>query len=105
MLSDSKTAGSIIDLREAVELTANYRAEKPNGIKAHMIDATLIRQVLEQEGCVAVRIYNGYDKAQSKVCPIIVGVSVDDKDMTEGIILEKMISNPPFGPNTSVLQE
>lgn len=105
MLSEGKTVGAIIDLKEAIELTANYRAEKPNGVKAHLIDASLVRQVLEQDGCVGIRIYNGYDKTTNSVCPVIVGVSVDDKDMTEGIILDRMRSNPPFGSNSSVLQE
>lgn len=104
MLSEGKTAGSIIDLKEAIELTANFRSENPNGIKAHLIDASLVRKVLDQEGCINLRIYNGYDKIEQKICPIIIGVNKYDEDMTEGIILDHMYKCPPNGAG-SVLQE
>jgi hypothetical protein len=104
MLSEGKTAGAIIELKEAIELTANYRVEVPNGIKAHLIDASLVQQVLDQVGCVGIRIYNGYDKAQGKVCPVIVGVSAADEDMTAGIILDHMVKSPPHLIN-SVLND
>lgn len=104
MLNESKSAGAIIELKEAIELTTNYRVEEPNGIKAYLIDASLIKQVLDQAGCVGIRFYNGYNTAQGTVCPLIVGVTSNDEDMTEGIILDRMRQNPPFEGINSLLQ-
>jgi hypothetical protein len=94
MLKNEK-AGAIIDLKEAVALTTDYRTENPTGVKAFLIDADLVRQVLDQEGCVGIRIYNGFDKKEDKPSPVIVGVSVNNEDMTAGIMLDRMALCPP----------
>lgn len=104
MLENEK-AGAIINLEEAVKLTRDYRAENPTGIKAFLFDGDLVRQVLEQEGCVSIRIYNGFDKSGDKPSPVIVGVTADNEDMTAGIILDRAYRCPPHGSVNSVLQD
>lgn len=102
MLQNEK-AGAIISLEEAVKLTTDYRTEYPNGIKAFIIDADLVRQVLDQEGCVNIRIYNGFDVTENKPSPVIVGVNADNEDMTAGILLDRMYCCPPRRAVNSVL--
>lgn len=102
MLENEK-AGAIISLEEAVKLTRDYRAENPTGIKAFLIDGDLVRQVLEQEGCVRIRIYNGFDKTEDKPSPVIVGVTADNEDMTAGIILDRAYLCPPHVARNSAL--
>ena len=104
MLKNEK-AGAIIDLQEAIKLTTAFRTDNPTGVKAFLIDANLVRKVLDQEGCVGIRIYNGYDKISNQPSPVIVGVTVDNEDMTAGIMLDRAYCCPPHHPQNSVLQE
>lgn len=100
----AKIEGEIITLAEAVELTTNYRAAVPNGTKSYTVNANLVRQVLDQQGCVDVRIYNGYNTTDNSICLILIGVGANDQDLTGGIILDHMAKCPPRHTN-SVLEQ
>jgi len=102
MLENEKP-GAIISLEEGVLLTSAYRAENPEGIKAFLIDGDLVRQVLDQEGCVSIRIYNGIDKKDGKPSPVIVGVTADNEDMTAGLLLDRAYCCPPHVARNSAL--
>jgi hypothetical protein len=104
-MSQNEKPGAIISLEEAVQLTTDYRAENPNGIKSFTIDGDLVRQVLDQEGCVSIRIYNGFDVVEGHLSPVIVGVNAENEDMTAGILLDKAYCCPPRRVPSSVLQD
>jgi hypothetical protein len=102
-MSLQKTAGAIIELKEAKELIKNYKDKNPDKVKAYLVFADLVRQVLDQEGCDGIRIYNGYDVDAGTPNRVLVGVNDKNEDMSEGIILERFYQCPPHvAANTSL---
>lgn len=93
--------GEIVSLDEAKAMTAAYRAAHPNEVKAQLYDKGLIEQVLNQQGCVGIRIYHGIDNGN--LCSVIVGVDAQEEDMHNGIILEKGTLCPPKCSTRSLL--
>lgn len=87
--------GKEVTLAEASAWTANYRETIPMGdTLAHFVGKNQLMKILNQPGCVGVRHYYGIDEVGAKVL-IAVGVTSDENDMTEGIIIERMIACPP----------
>lgn len=87
-MSSQEKNGAIITLSEANELIANFNTNYPNGVKANLIDADLVKQLLNQKDCVGIRIYNGYNNEEKRITPIFFGVDNNNQDITE-IILDK----------------
>lgn len=87
--------GEFISLSEASEMTARYREANPNAVKAHYIGKELIQEILDQQGCVGIRIYYGLDD-NNRLQPIIVGVGSDEDDLYEGKIADRMYPCPSF---------
>lgn len=79
-----------ITLAEAVSYTSEYRKLYPNAIKAYLADNEKVQRIMNQEGCIGIRIYNGYSAQEGRTNMVIVGVDADRKDMTNGLILEKL---------------
>ena len=80
----------IINLAEAVSLTnAFQKSAIGNGqtISA-IIEKELIEQILNQEGCCGINIYNALNE-EGKITFVLVGYDKDKKDMVEGVILDK----------------
>lgn len=86
--------GAVISLDEAEMLTGGYQNNFPTEPKAYFIGAERLKQVLEQENCIGVRIYNGYDEAEGKKNLVLVGVNITTEDMTGGVILDKLAQCP-----------
>ncbi len=81
------TEGESIELALASTWTANFREEFPEGIKAHFFGREIINQILEQEGCMGIRIFNALDdEGNAKL--IIVGADQEESDQTNGILAE-----------------
>jgi len=89
-------------LDTAAEWTANYRNANPGAVKAHFIGRDLLNKMLEQDGCMGLRIYYALDEKGDKQL-IIVGADQDENDLYNGIIAEKTIKCPPFCPKGSPL--
>ena len=49
--------GAEIGIRQAAEWTANYRDRYPGETISYFFGQNLIRSILEQEGCVGLRVY------------------------------------------------
>lgn len=49
--------GAPIDLKTAIEWTGNYRRMRPNERISHFFGRVHLQQLLEQEGCMGIRIY------------------------------------------------
>jgi hypothetical protein len=87
--------GKEVTLAEASAWTENYRATITKGdTLAHFVGKDQLMKILDQAECVGVRHYYGIDEDGAKVL-IAVGVTSDENDMTEGIIIERMIACPP----------
>ena len=91
-------------LDTAAEWTANYRNANPGAVKAHFIGRDLINKMLEQDGCMGLRIYYALDENGNKQL-IIVGADQEENDLYNGIIAEKLIKCPPNCPKDSPLNE
>lgn len=69
--------------------------------KAMVYGKDKIQDILDQQGCVGIRIYNGL--AQSKRVMVLVGIDSNGDDMTSGNILETGFPCPAYcAPNTSI---
>ena|SRR6476661_1260077 len=102
-----------ITLDYAVYLTTNYRTYIEDVFassclaseilaNAETFDAIEVRELLSQPDTVKLRIYYGMEK-DKKVVAVLVGVDSNDRDMTEGIILQDAARCPPMCPPASVL--
>ena len=90
---DQNTGGPIT-VEEGQELVRNFSSKFPNQIKALYISAENVRMLLEQDGCIGMRIYNGYDNKEGRINNFLVGVDANDNDMTE-IVMDRMAACPP----------
>lgn len=87
-------AGTVITLNEAKQYTQNFQVLLPGETKAYYVGANKVKQILEQENCIGVRMYNGYDTVQQVKNLVLVGVDNTGKDMTAGVIVEKLLPCP-----------
>jgi hypothetical protein len=88
--------GSEVTLAEASGWTANYRRTIPSGeIVGQFVGKNKLMKILNQRGCMGVRLYYGIGDDGKKNL-IAVGAGSDENDMTEGVILEKFFPCPPI---------
>jgi hypothetical protein len=86
---DENTGGEIT-LAEAQKYVSAFRTKYPNEVKAFFIGKTCVKKILDQKDCIGVRIYNGYDSDADRLNLVMVGVDDQGKDMTNGVIMDKM---------------
>lgn len=79
------TEGGPITLAAAAAMTACYRKLHPNETEAHFFGKNNINALLNQTGCVGVRVYYG-DKPEGGKELILVGVDANENDMLELIM-------------------
>lgn len=96
-------AGAVVTLDEAQKLVKAFQAQFPNEIKSSLIDTVLVSRLLSQADCVGLRIYNGYDLVAKRMSPVLVGVNSKKEDMTDGILLDRMVPCPSDCPTSSKL--
>lgn len=95
--------GSVVTLAEASGWTANYRKTIPAGeIIAQFVGKNQLMKILNQKGCMGVRVYYGIGDDGKKNL-IFVGATADENDMVDGIIVEKVIACPPRCPQKNSL--
>ncbi|WCM41304.1 hypothetical protein MG290_10080 [Flavobacterium sp. CBA20B-1] len=99
----NSNASKVITLEEAIAFTHAYQTLYPNEIKAYFAGSNKIESILSQENCIGIRIYNGYNTAKNTTNLVLVGVNALGEDMTNGIILENLVSCPQHCSSTSVL--
>lgn len=92
-----------INLEEAAKLTANYR-ESP-GAESFLggyFSKNAILNILNQQSCVGLRIYNAKTYA-GKPTFVLVGVNSSGDDLTGGELAEFVSACPPYCPVASEL--
>ena len=88
--------GKVVSLEEAAVWTAAYRKTIPTGSTiAHFIGENKLNLILEQKDCVGVRIYYGLDEDGNQNL-VFVGADKDENDLVNGVIVEYVLSCPPF---------
>lgn len=89
-------SGDIITLDEAKQLTHSFQKRYPNEKKAFFVGKDKLQKILEQDGCIGFRIYNGYNDEESESNRVLVGVDEKGNDMIDGLILDRVIPCPPY---------
>lgn len=93
-----------ITLAEAITMTHAYQnsPQFAGQTKAGLISATAVQDLLNQPGCMGVRIYFALN-ANDNLTLVLVGTDTNEKDMTTGVILDKLKDCPPNCDFDSVL--
>ncbi|EJF08103.1 MULTISPECIES: hypothetical protein [Pontibacter] len=86
--------GGPIDRAQAKRWTAKYRSSGRGKTNSHLFGADTVRKLLEQEGCVGMRIYYALDDNGEQQL-LLVGTDEEGSDMTEGLILDLSSPCPP----------
>ena len=97
------TSGEFITLEEAKTFVFDFRKKYPDALKGYFAGCEKIGAILAQEGCIGLRMYNGYDCVEDKTNLVIVGVNTAERDMTDGLILEKAVPCPGECDTSSAL--
>lgn len=69
-----------IDLKEAVELTARWRKNHPDGFKCARFERGAFDRLLDQPGAVGIKIYMG-EKKDGAWTFVMVAVDKENRDM------------------------
>lgn len=76
------TEGGQITLSEGANLTSKYRDDNPGETIAHFFGKDILKQILNQEGCMGIRMYYGVsDKGEKEL--VIVGTDGSEDDMLD----------------------
>lgn len=102
-MKNNEKAGEVISLDEAINFTHSYQNENPDAIKAFLVDVNQLNLITQQDGCVQIRIYKGYDTTTKTNNLVLVGVNEQGDDMTDGVILERLLPCPPRCSSVKVL--
>lgn len=102
-MSINSTSGEIITLTEAKNYTRSFQDLNPNQIKAFYVGKEKLLQILSQPDCIGIRIFNGHDTNEGVDNRVLIGVDSNTDEMSEGIILEKLVPCPSFCSANSVL--
>lgn len=95
--------GKVITLSEASDWTAAYRATISQGdTLAHFFGRDNLEAILDQEGCMGIRIYYAIDEPSSQAL-VLVGADAAENDMENGVIVDKSVKCPPMCGNGSKL--
>lgn len=90
------TEASVVTLQEASEWTANFRATvQPGAVIGHFFGKDVLQRILEQEGCMGIRMYYGIDEDTNLPNLVLVGADANENDMENGVISEKSVCCPP----------
>jgi hypothetical protein len=91
----NQNSGEVISLGEAQELIRAFQTNYPNDKKAFFVGSNHYQAILDQEGCIGVRIYNAYDEVNQTKTVVLIGVDDKDNDMKTGIIVDRAVICPP----------
>lgn len=91
-MSFNGNEGEPISLEQGAELTARYRANHPESIKAGAVGRTHVEALLNQSDCRGIRIYLG-ESAEGKTEFVLVGVDSNGNDILD-LIVDKLFPCP-----------
>lgn len=98
-----QNSSEVVSLTEAQSYTHAFQNQNSDAIKAYFAGTNKIKLILEQEGCIGIRFYNGYDVESGKTNLVLVGVNEAGEDMELDTILERLIPCPPICAHKSSL--
>ncbi len=89
------TEGGEIELQTASEWTENYRKKFPRETKGHFFGKDIINDILDQTGCMGIRIYHALDDSDNKQL-ILAGAKANEDDMDSGVLADASTPCPPI---------
>lgn len=98
-----KNSSEVITLEQAVKYTHSFQEKNPDAIKSFFAGSDKLKLILDQEDCIGIRIYNGYNTEENRMNRVLVGVDKSGEDMTNGVILEELTPCPNVCPKSSDL--
>ncbi|KUF46474.1 hypothetical protein AS361_04890 [Myroides marinus] len=96
-------SGEVITLEEAIKYTSLFQKQNPNAINSYFIGIEKLQELLKQNNCIGMRIYPGINNQTEQSNLVLIGVDKNGVDISEGVILEELITCPPLCPNESSL--
>jgi hypothetical protein len=90
----NENSGGTISLELAIKYIKAFRENFPDETRCSFIGAINVKLILEQKGCIGIRIYNGYDIIEKTEKLVLVGVDSDGCDITDGVIMDRLIPCP-----------
>lgn len=92
------TEGALFELAKATAWTANYRNTAQadgNGdiVKAHFYGREVLLKLLDQEGCMGIRVYYALDEQGQKQL-VLVGADANGNDI-EDMVIDHSVPCPP----------
>jgi hypothetical protein len=85
-----------ITLATASAMTKNYRdTVSATATIAHYFGKSDLQDLLNQQGCVGMRIYYGID-GDGKKQLVLVGVDSSENDLYNGILLDRSVTCPDY---------
>ncbi len=90
-----QNSGAEITLSEAQAHIKEFQMKNPDEVKSFFIGSNHIKSILDQEGCIGLRIYNGINLESSRMNQVLIGVNELGNDIKEGVIVNKAIICPP----------
>lgn len=104
-MSFTGNEGGYISLSAAATLTANYRSGQMDPVLGHFLGATKLQELLDQTGCVGLRIYYGVDSETGSKEIVVVGVDENENDIlgANPLILDQSMPCPPYCGNSNDL--
>lgn len=79
------TEGAAISLSVASAMTARYRQNNPNQIKAHFFGKEILAEILSQHNCVGIRMYYGINENGDREL-VLVGVDQGQNDILDLVV-------------------
>lgn len=87
--------GAYISLTQGTTWTGTYRSANPTAVKAHFYGKNKLVEMLNQTGCVGLRMYRAIDDTGAAQL-VLVGVTASGADITSGLILDRSLLCPPY---------
>lgn len=93
-MSFNGNEGEPISLEQGAELTARYRANHPESIRARAVGRTHIEALLNQSDCRGIRIYLG-ESTDGTTEFVLVGVDSNGNDILD-LVIDRSAPCPVF---------
>jgi len=100
-MSFNGTEGGSISLTTGAALTAEYRKQNPGETKGHFFGKDILHDLLNQQGCMGIRMYYGLDEDGNKEL-VLVGADANENDMT-ALVADLSMPCPGVCGNANVL--
>ncbi|APA93664.1 hypothetical protein HX045_15955 [Myroides odoratimimus] len=91
----SNQSGQVITKQKAIEYITEFKAQYPDAINSYYVGIDKLQALLSQTNCIGMRIYPGLNKQTALTNMVLVGVDQKGQDISDGIILEELITCPP----------